>query len=659
MSARTFLAAVILAAALACAAPASWAQAATSGELDAARAELEAARFDKALALLDALLTRPDLPAELTASALSLRAQARVATGDLARAEQDWKRLLLLRPEFEPDAATTGRKARERFDRVAATVVGSLKFEVDPPGARVVVDGKPVTPAADGTLRLPAGEHRLEIEFPGFDPASLGATVIAGDLVPVRVRLVPNARSVVLRTEPEGVEVRLDGTLVGVTARPADAVPASAPAFARAARLEVADLPLGEHVFELTKPCYRTTRVRVQVQVDVTDRGAIALETVALDPARAVVAVHGKPEGAEVRADGVALGRVPLEGAALCAGAREFEIRAGGRIVWRDRVELPEQGTATLEVAPRPQAVLLGASTWPAPLGEIERTWGAVTRPELPAGADLRTAEGWASVALPADTDLAVAVLPAEAGNAVGGIVVYSPILRTVETLAGAPRSVERPSRSHPTLGFRLADLPANGGVVVAEVVPEGPASVAGIVEGAAVGVVAGRVVSTSAQARAVVAGLTPGAKVALDLAIPGEAQPRRVEVTVGAAATFAPDLDGPAGRAIGAAWGAVDGVSAEDRSTALAQLGTLLLAAGRAEAAADAFSRASSLPTAQAGALDYLLGRALAAAGKEADARAAFSRARDAKARADGAEGPLLAPAAADHLADLGVGGR
>lgn len=654
---RARIAAGVLAFAIAFAAAPARAQEPGAGDLDAARAELEAARFDKALALLDALLARPDVDPSLAASALSLRAQARVATGDLARAEQDWKRLLLLRPDYEPDAATTGRKARERFDRVAATVVGVLKLEVDPPQARIAVDGKPVTPAADGTLRLPAGERRLEIDAPGFDPASLGATVLAGDIVPVRVRLVPNARSVVLRTEPDGVEVRLDGALLGVTSRPAEAAAASAPAFARAARLEVADLPLGEHVFELTKPCYRTTRVRVQVQVDVADRGAIALETVALDPARSVVAVRGTPEGAEVRADGAPLGRIPVEGAALCAGSRDFEVRAGGRIVWRERMDLPEQGTATLEVAPRPQAVLLGSATWPASLRELEGVWGLEARADLPAGVDLRSAEGWGRIDLPADTDLAAAVLPAEAGDGVGRIVVYSPLLRSVETLEGPPRSARRPARSRPTLGVRLADLP-DGGVVLAEVVPGGPGAAAGLVEGAAMGVLAGRVLTSARQARAVVAELTPGSKVTVELAVPGEAEPRRVEVAVGSTPAIVAATEGPGGRAIGAAWAAVDGVGGEDRPTALAQLGSLLLSAGRAESAADAFSRAASLPGATAGAVDYLLGRALAAAGKEEAARAAFARARDARARVD-ADGPPLAPAAADHLADLGVGGR
>jgi hypothetical protein len=463
---------------------------------------------------------------------------------------------------------------------------------------------------------------------------------------------------VVVRTEPDGVEVRLDGALVGTTARPSESAPASAPAFTRAARLEIADLPLGEHVFELSKPCYRTTRLRVQVQVDVADRGAIALETVALDPARAVVAVRGTPEGAEVRADGVAIGRVPLEGAALCAGARDLEVRAGGRIVWRERVELPEQGSAAIEVAPRPQAVLLGSATWPASLRELERAWGVEARADLPEGVDLRTREGWASVPLPADTDLAVAVLPAEAGEGVGRIVLYSPILRTVETLEGAPRSVLRPARVRSTLGWRLADLPG-GGAVLAELVPGGPAAAAGGVEGAGVGVVAGRVVGSASEARAVVADLVPGAKVTVDLAIPGKREPHRIEATVGSAPVLAAEPDGPAGPAIGAAWAAVDGVGAADRRIALAQLGNFLVGAGRAEAAADAFARAASQPESEPGAIDYLLGRALAAAGRESDARAAFAKARDGKARASGLDGPPLAPAAADHLADLGVGGR
>ena len=626
-------------------------------EIQAARADLEAARFDKALATLDRLLARSDLPPEVAAGALALRAQARVATGDLARAEQDWKRLLLLRPEFEPDPASTGRKARERFDRVAATVVGTLKFEIDPPGARLVVDGKPVAPAADGTVRLPAGERRIEVEHPGYDRAELGATVIAGDLVPVRVRLVPNARSVVLRTEPDGVEVRLDGATLGTTRRPEEGAGASPSSPTRAARLEVADLPLGEHIFELTKPCYRTTRVRVQVNVDVADRGSILLDPVALDPARAVVHFKGRPEGAEVRSDGTALGRIPLEGATLCAGPREIDVRAGGRIVWSSRVDLPEQGTATIEVAPRPRAVLLGSETWPAPLREIERAWGTEARASLPPGADLRTAAGWAGVELPPDTDLAAALLPAGKGEGVGRVVVYSPILRSVEILDESPRSLDPPPRARTSAGWRLADL-RGGGVVVADVVAGGPAATAGVVPGGRLLRLGGTTVTTARESQAVVSALAGGQELAVELEVPGESAPRKATLRLSTVPRIAPSTEGAAGEAVAAAWAAVDAAASPDRAVALLQLGNLLLKAGSAEAAADAFSRSATAPDRVAGIVDYLRGRALAAAGRESEARAAFTAARDAKVRAGG-DGPELAPAAADHLADLGVAPR
>lgn len=627
-----------------------------AAELDSARADLSAAKFDKALATLDALLARSDLAPETVAAALSLRAQARVATGDLPRAEQDWKRLLLLRPDYEPDATTTGRKARERFDRVAATVVGSLKFEIDPPEARITVDGRTVVPAADGTLRLPAGERRIGIEHPGFDPAELGATVLAGDLVPVRVRLVPNARTVLLRTEPDGVEVRLDGTLLGTTKRSEGA--GSTTGSSRAARLEIAELPLGEHVFELTKPCFRTTRVRVQVQVDVADRGSILLDPVALDPARAVVDVVGRPEGAEVRADGVPLGRVPVRGVTLCAGPLEVEVHAGGRVVWSSAVDLPEQGTATIEVAPRPQALLLGSETWPAPLQEVERRWGTRAKAALPKGADLKNAAGWSGVELPADVDLAAAVLPAEGGQAVGRVVVYSPILRTVEIVDAAPRSADAPARTRASLGIRFADLP-KGGAVVAEVAPGSPAASAGIVAGSRVVRIGSRDVATTREANAIVASLAVADEVALELEVPGEAQPRRVPLRPMSIPEIDPAATGPAGRAIAAAWAAVDAAGSPDRGLALLQLGSLLLAAGRPDAAADAFTQASSAPGRIPGIADYLRGRALAAAGREDDARAAFAAAKEARGRARGGDGVELAPAASDHLADLGVAPR
>lgn len=622
-----------------------------SAELEAIRADLEAARFEKAFSALDALLSRSDLAEDDTAKALALRAQARVATGDLKRAEEDWKRLLLLRPGFVPDSALTGRKALERFDKVAASIVGTLRLELDPADASVLVDGKPAAREADGTVRLATGEHVLTVEKAGFDRAELTVTVPAGEVTPLPIRLVANARSVVLRTEPDGVEVRLDGALLGTTRRPEG--PSGAPS-ARPGVFVAENLPLGEHVFELTKPCWRTTRVRVQVNVDVRDRGPIELEPVALDPAKAVLAITGSPKGAEVRADGDVLGTVPLRGATLCAGVHRVEVRSGGRAVWRDDVELPEQGTLAVEVSPRPFAVLFGADTWPRDLEEIPRAMGSGAGLAIPDGFSPESAESLRAV-LPPDTDLAAVVSPST-GGAPARIYLWSPVLGKGLPLSGPVVEARRPSRSRPSLGWRVVDSAEAGGPVVATVLAGGPAASAGAFPGERITSIGGRPVSSAAEARGTERGLEEGEPVTIALAgIDGT--PRNVTMTPRSSPIVASATELTPSTLIGAAWASVDAASGED-AIALATLAEMLLDSGRYEASAAAWRRVrfEDRPGIGPGTAAYGLGRALQGLGDEAGAKEAFRRAADSRGTARTDEGPAIAPAAADHLADLGV---
>jgi hypothetical protein len=87
--------------------------------------------------------------------------------------------------------------------------------------------------------------------------------------------------------------------------------------------------------------------------------------------------------------------------------------------------------------------------------------------------------------------------------------------------------------------------------------------------------------------------------------------------------------------------------------------LALLLSEAGRHDLAADTLRRITwgDRKGIGAGTGAYLLGRELEALGRDTDARAAFLRARESESTAQDDEGLEVAPAAADYLADLGVG--
>ena len=118
---------------------------------------------------------------------------------------------------------------------------------------------------------------------------------------------------------------------------------------------------------------------------------------------------------------------------------------------------------------------------------------------------------------------------------------------------------------------------------------------------------------------------------------------------------------DGPpagAADAVRAAWAVVASESkAVNADAALANLALLLDAHGEHALAARTWRRVrwSDRAGIGSGTVDYFLGRALQAAGQEREAVEALRRAAASRATAVNDDGPPVAPAARDRLADLG----
>lgn len=116
----------------------------------------------------------------------------------------------------------------------AATTAAATWLEVplaitsDPPGARVLVDGKNPTPdgpaIAPATIKLREGRHDLSATYPGLQPVSY--PVLIGQSAPEPANLIFRHASLHLTSEPDGAGVYRKGTLLGKT--PLD-LPALAP----------------------------------------------------------------------------------------------------------------------------------------------------------------------------------------------------------------------------------------------------------------------------------------------------------------------------------------------------------------------------------------------------------------------------------------------
>lgn len=631
------------------------------GEADAAaiqsiRDDLAGLRFEKIEAAAETLLVRPDLPESVRKDVLALRAQARASGGDFDGADSDYRTILAVQPSFVPDPAGTPRKALARFDKIRAATVGTLRFQIDPPDSRVVVDGRPVAAGADGLAATLAGDRQVRVERQGYDSLSFSVHVPAATIVPLQAQLVPNTRSVIVRTEPDGVEVRVDGALVGVTKRPAGEAGALAPG--GTAELAIDYLPLGEHRFQLDKPCFHGQSFSQLLKVDLVDRAPKALDVVALEPARGRIVPENAPESAVLRVDGafpIPLRREPVE---ICPGARLLEVLVGGRIVRRERVDVPESDDAVVDLSPRPGVALVGSAKWPEEFASWASAFDVTGELPLPADDPTRS-ETWDGVALPPDTDLAIAVLPAGAGDETPRWLVYSPVLRTVERVATAP-APDPPELLRNEIGVRLADARPDAGAIVAQVLFPGPAATAGLRAGQRISAVAGKPVSDSREARSAIAARAPAKPVEIRVVDTGG--DTRTVTVVGAASPVLDDgARAPGAAAVLAAWAAVRIASGgEAAASAAANLALALSRAGRHAKAIEAWRRVGFGDRAGVGegTAAYYAAESLLALGREAEAREMLLKARGSAATTFSDEGPEVAPAAADILRDLGVAG-
>jgi hypothetical protein len=129
-----------------------------------------------------------------------------------------------------------GFAARRFFAPPAlAATTGTVNLTTNPPGAAVVIDGRPsgVTPV---TLTLAAGSHTLELRGAG-EPRTMPLTVIAGNQMSQYVELpkpVVATGQLEVRTEPAGAQVVVDDVPRGV------------------APLTIGELTAGEHVVSVS-----------------------------------------------------------------------------------------------------------------------------------------------------------------------------------------------------------------------------------------------------------------------------------------------------------------------------------------------------------------------------------------------------------------------
>ncbi|MGE3707378.1 MAG: PEGA domain-containing protein, partial [Vicinamibacterales bacterium] len=203
----------------------------------------------------------------------------------------------------------------------AVQATGTLLLSTEPSGAAAVVDGQPrgMTPL---TLALPAGPHVVEVRGTG-SVKTVPVTVTAGAETAHYIELPTPAVALgqlMVRTDPPGASVHVDGQVRGVTP------------------LLVADLPAGEHVVTLEAGA-RTSRQPVTIEPGVQSSLVVSLGLAAdagsavANAGSAAANTAAPPVTAATSTAGLAAGSVVAPGWLAVRSPIALEVRDGDRVI--------------------------------------------------------------------------------------------------------------------------------------------------------------------------------------------------------------------------------------------------------------------------------------------------------------------------------------
>ncbi|MEK9655260.1 MAG: SUMF1/EgtB/PvdO family nonheme iron enzyme [Halieaceae bacterium] len=286
-----------------------------------------------------AALTLDDLPLGVTPSdPLLLEAGTYILGATLPR-YQAW----------QGRVEVAGRNQSQRIDIALVPDWAQIRFTSIPESVVASVDGQPADMTPEGISVL-SGEHELTLSAPGFVPATVPLSVVAGvhqDLG--TISLAPADATLTLTTDPPGAGVTADGTFSGLTP------------------LTLALSPGTPHTLHISRAGYQTQSVSVTLS-----RGQQASRALTLVPELGEVRFAITPAEAELFIDGKKIG-TGSQTLSLPAVPQRVEVRLAGYAGFDARVlpkpGLPQQITVALltEAAARKAAM---SPTITTPLGQ-------------------------------------------------------------------------------------------------------------------------------------------------------------------------------------------------------------------------------------------------------------------------------------------------
>jgi serine/threonine protein kinase/TPR repeat protein len=187
----------------------------------------------------------------------------------------------------------------------------TLTIQTEPPGASVLLDGKPPQAPSNTFTHVPFGTHELSARLDGYEPIKQEVQVHRGMPAEVRLQLKPIVEipALTIQTEPAGASVLLDG-------KPPQAPPNI---FTR--------VPFGMHELSATLDGYEPVKQELQVRKGMAPEVRLQLKPIVEIPA---LTIETEPAGASILLDGKQPQKPPNTFTHVPFGAHQLSVTLDG-----------------------------------------------------------------------------------------------------------------------------------------------------------------------------------------------------------------------------------------------------------------------------------------------------------------------------------------
>ncbi len=302
---------------------------------------------------------------QLLVRSLAYRAQVQFNFGEVELAEAGLARMLEVEPGSDLDRSQASPKLVDRLDTLRQRMIGEIDFVLEPPDARVQIDGRAVDALA-GPVAVLAGQRTIQITLPGYQAIEQPLEVAADQQISLDRSLERTSAVISLFTRPAGATVTVDGEVCGVTEgmAPEGFLPQGPAAVYRreefSGELVIESIEPGMVILDVAKDGFRSKRFELQI-AELLD---YPLQPIVLEPTSGSLVFNDFPPGAEIRIDGEAR-RPDNPGSTrpkvtLPPGTYHVTVAAGPANMYSTHLRLADRQTLEIPVRLRPGLAFLG-----------------------------------------------------------------------------------------------------------------------------------------------------------------------------------------------------------------------------------------------------------------------------------------------------------